>query len=134
MTLYTFTRILERLCRPVFYVEDKKPSYDRPPILEKIRSNNFTWSQLLTGFATKKDKTFSIKACGVYPRIQDLYETASLDALSATQAVVEYIDTAEEETALIAFEPDNVDKKPYTHLEIHPSLILGSHGKPGRFS
>ena len=117
-----------RLCRPVFYVEDDKPSYDRAPILEKIRSNNFTWSQLLTGFATKKDKTFSTKACSVYPRIQDLYETTSLDALSATQAVVEYIDTAEEETALIAFEPDNVDKKPYTHLEIHPSLILGVMG------
>ena len=35
---------------------------------------------------------------------------------------------AEDETALIAFFEDDLEKKPYTNIEIHPSLILGVMG------
>lgn len=40
---------------------------------------------------------------------------------------IEYIDTDEEETVLIAMNPENIDlnEKPYTHCEIHPSMIFG---------
>ena len=44
------------------------------------------------------------------------------------EGVIDYIDTAETEGALIAFPGDNLDKKPYTHMEIHPSLIFGVMG------
>jgi|TARA_B110000305_G_C19300321_1_gene568805 DNA-directed RNA polymerase II subunit RPB2 len=47
-----------------------------------------------------------------------------------TQGFVEFIDTEEEETIMVAMEPN--DLKPeesycntYTHCEIHPSMILG---------
>ena len=44
--------------------------------------------------------------------------------------LVEYIDVAEEETCMVAMEPDDLTSSTgysstYTHLEIHPSLILG---------
>ena len=64
----------------------------------------------------------------VYEKISDLYAENNLDALSASQCVVEYIDTAESESALIATDIDNLKFKPYTHVEIHPSLILGVMG------
>ncbi len=47
--------------------------------------------------------------------------------------VVEYIDTLEEETIMVAMTPDDLTPAPggaaycetYTHCEIHPSMILG---------
>jgi len=45
--------------------------------------------------------------------------------------VVEYIDTLEEETIMLAMTPDDLQEKgvsycsTYTHCEIHPSMILG---------
>ncbi len=45
--------------------------------------------------------------------------------------VVEYIDTLEEETVMIAMTPDDLVMKggsycsTYTHCEIHPAMILG---------
>uniref|UniRef100_A0A452TSD5 DNA-directed RNA polymerase subunit beta n=1 Tax=Ursus maritimus TaxID=29073 RepID=A0A452TSD5_URSMA len=45
--------------------------------------------------------------------------------------VVEYIDTLEEETVMLAMTPDDLQEKEvaycstYTHCEIHPSMILG---------
>ena len=45
--------------------------------------------------------------------------------------VVEYIDTLEEETVMIAMTPEDLMEKgqgycsTYTHCEIHPAMILG---------
>lgn len=46
--------------------------------------------------------------------------------------VVEYIDTLEEETVMIAMSPDDLKQEKeyaycttYTHCEIHPAMILG---------
>ena len=44
--------------------------------------------------------------------------------------MVEYIDTEEEETTMIAMEPKDLEESggyssTYTHCEIHPSMILG---------
>lgn len=46
------------------------------------------------------------------------------------EGIVEYIDTEEEETTMIAMEPKDLDAEEsysstYTHCEIHPSMILG---------
>jgi DNA-directed RNA polymerase II subunit RPB2 len=46
------------------------------------------------------------------------------------EGIVEYIDTEEEETTMIAMEPTDLDAEDsysstYTHCEIHPSMILG---------
>jgi DNA-directed RNA polymerase II subunit RPB2 len=118
-----------RLCRPVFYIQNNgKPSYDSPPITEKISTGNFSWTQLLTGFAEKKDKNFNYNSCNIYYKISDLYNTNNIDDLKQSQGIIEYIDAAEEEGSLIAFQGNDLSKKPYTHLEIHPSLMLGVMG------
>ena len=43
--------------------------------------------------------------------------------------MVEYIDTLEEETVMIAMTPDDLSGpvycSTYTHCEIHPAMILG---------
>ena len=47
------------------------------------------------------------------------------------RGVVEYIDTLEEETVMIAMTPEDLMEKgqgycsTYTHCEIHPAMILG---------
>ena len=117
-----------RMCRPVFYVDDDKPSYDKAAILEKITNNKFSWKQLIEGFSKKKSSESAVDPCKVYDKVSDLYETIKLSSLEESKAIIEYLDTAEEEAALISFSPDNLSEKPYTHLEIHPSLILGVMG------
>ena len=118
-----------RLSHPVYYINqsNKKVSIDNELILEKINTNTFTWNNLISGFA-KKLGDFNITACTVYLNIKDLYEATTLETLYTDQAVIEYIDTAESDVALICVDKDDLDKKPYTHMEIHPSLILGVMG------
>ena len=118
-----------RLCRPIFYIDKGKPSYDNEAITEKIQSNNFSWNELISGFAPKKDPNFSIESCKLYNKIDDLY-SGSPNSLKESQAIIEYIDTAEAEGALVAINSDknNLSMKPYTNIEIHPSLILGVMG------
>jgi DNA-directed RNA polymerase II subunit RPB2 len=46
------------------------------------------------------------------------------------EGIVEYIESEEEETTMIAMEPKDLDTEDsysstYTHCEIHPSMILG---------
>lgn len=44
------------------------------------------------------------------------------------EGLVEYVDTEEEETTMIAMEPKDLEESyitTYTHCEIHPSMILG---------
>ena len=51
-----------------------------------------------------------------------------IDSLIRSEAIIEYLDTSEEEGSLICIDEDNIDKLQYTHLEIHPSLIFGVMG------
>ena len=133
-TIYIYTDG-GRLCRPVFYVDQDSPSYDKKPVLEKIQTDSFTWQQLITGFAEKIDANFSIEKCYTYGKVNALYTADNIDMLTSTQAIIEYIDVSEEESSLIAHSSDqfsqelsNINHKKYTHIEIHPSLILGVMG------
>lgn len=116
-----------RLCRPIFYVENDRASFDKAEIREKLESGKYSWNQLVSGFAAKKDPLFDNKGCRIYS-LEELYDAPNVEALEPSQAIIEYIDTAEEEGALIAFIEDDLSKKPYTNIEIHPSLILGVMG------
>ena len=121
-----------RMCRPIFYMDKQTglPSYKRAAIEDKITKGNFSWSDLVTGFSEKRVRDFSARHCKVYPTVGELYSAPSLEALLPSQAVIEFMDTAEEESALIAVsEEARVSKKrPYTHVEVHPSLLLGVMG------
>ncbi len=116
-----------RLCRPIFYNDNNKASYNKDFIIEKIKKNDFSWEQLITGFAKKND-SFNYKNLCSYMKISDLYNTNNIDDLEETKAVIEYLDSAETETTLISFNSKDMEKKYYTHLEIHPSLLLGIMG------
>ena len=119
-----------RLCRPVFYYDDEtqRPSYASREAIETIKSGKFTWSQLTTGFAAKS--VSSLDPCRVY-RIHELYpgtSSGNFDALTASRAIIEYLDTNESESAFIAMFPRDVVPGKTTHIEIHPSLIFGVMG------
>ena len=131
-TIYMYTDG-GRLCRPIFYIKDDgQPSYANKPLLERLLENKFTWLELVTGFAKKKDKNFSLTANKVYNNIDDLYDATNLKELHSAAAVLDYLDTAESETALIASRVEQIprdnNQHKYTHLEIHQSLILGVMG------
>jgi DNA-directed RNA polymerase II subunit RPB2 len=73
--------------------------------------------------AIKKRHIYQLQ--GINPNEKQLTWTDLL-----MEGLVEYIDTEEEETTMIAMEPKDLDAEEtysstYTHCEIHPSMILG---------
>jgi DNA-directed RNA polymerase II subunit RPB2 len=124
-----------RLCRPIFYLENGKESFRREDVVSLLSSGKITWTQIVSGFKEKSVTDFSIKSNQMYD-LQELYKDLNTEnqevvykTLQKNKSVVDYIDTAEEETAYIAMYPEDVKKsKFYTHLEIDPSLILGVMG------
>ena len=117
------------MSHPVFYIDKEinKVSIDNAEILDLINQKKFNWIDLITGFNKKSDK-FNINNCETFLKVNDLYPGKKLEQLKDKQAVLEYIDSAEEDTALISISFDDLDKKPYSHVEIHPSLRLGVMG------
>ena len=136
-TLFVYTDA-GRICRPIFYTQPatskqmlkkiNKPSYANEAIIEKIQKNDFTWEQLITGFAKKKDPNFNLTAGRFYDTVADLYNVTDVKDLLASQALLDYLDTSETEGALIAMDYDIAQKGLYSHVEIHPSLMLGIMG------
>jgi DNA-directed RNA polymerase II subunit RPB2 len=123
-----------RLTRPIYYVEGKKPSFERRDVIEMIQSEKITWEQIVSGIKKKADIGFSIKTDIIYD-VKTLYPDIlneldkMYDELEKNRSVVDYVDTAEEEAALIAVNLEDLSKSRfYTHLEIDPSLILGVMG------
>jgi len=123
-----------RLTRPIYYIDDNKISYDRREIKELIDSGKISWEGIISGIMEKSDENFKTKNNKIY-ELTELYNDIGssrvtiLDKLEKFKSVVDYLDTSEEETALIATNVDDIKKsKWYTHLEIDPSLILGVLG------
>jgi len=115
-----------RLSRPLFYIDEKIPSYKKSEsILNKLLDRNFQWIDLISGF---NKKNYEITNCSLYQNVEDLYGVTEIDSLIRSEAIIEYLDTSEEEGSLICIDEDNIDKLQYTHLEIHPSLIFGVMG------
>ena len=121
-----------RLTRPIYYIQNEKPSFERKVVADALNSGKVTWMQIVAGFKTKKDENYSIKNNKIY-NVAELYGAGSSDELMqefmTNQALVDYVDTTEEESALIATYPDDLKKSRfYTHMEIDPSLMLGVMG------
>ena len=141
-----------RLTRPLYYIDkqgDKgskekrtesddsevhtlnKSSYNRSIVYESIDDGTITWEKIISGFMDKSDKNFHTKHNMLY-NVKELYKTIGDNAnmkLTKYKSVVDFLDTAEEETALIATKPDDLKiNEYYTHMEIDPSLILGVMG------
>ena len=144
-----------RLCRPIFYIDNYEASYKKSYIYDKLLSNEFNYSDLLIGFNEFSDKInienkeIFINKNQVFSDIFSLYNknqiseevnsvlvnnpnnilnnSKLLDKLLEKAGIIDYIDTAESESALISVNPEDI-KKYSTHLEIHPSLLLGIMG------
>jgi DNA-directed RNA polymerase II subunit RPB2 len=120
-----------RLSRPIYYIEKQKLSYERGSIKESFEKGTITWQEIVSGFMKKNDEKFNTKdnklyeLKSLYPDIGESSEEI-ISKLEKNEAVVDYVDTAEEEVSLIAIIPDDLKKsKYYTHMEIDPSLIFG---------
>ena len=83
---------------------------------------------MISGFTKKKKEVDDINICNIYDDVDSIYNVKTLETLLPNNAVIEYIDNSEEEGALIAMHSSKLPEKSYTHLEIHPSLILGIMG------
>ena len=108
-----------RLCRPIFYIDSEtgRPSYDNEIIREKL-DGDYKWEDLIVGF--NKD----ISGINVNECINDIDMEKPRN-----QGIIEYIDTSEAETLLIAIYDSDLEKNNrYTNIEIHPSLLLGVMG------
>ena len=118
-----------RITRPCFYVDNKIPSYFDKNITDKILNNELDWMSLVTGFNELKNKDYvkNITSNIVFKKVDDLYNIKSIEEVEKNKAIIEYLDTAESETLLIATSIENISNKT-TNLEIHPSFILGVMG------
>jgi DNA-directed RNA polymerase beta subunit len=123
-----------RLTRPVYYVDKNRMSFKRPEIVEGLESGKITWEQIISGLMNKSDEQYKSKNNKLY-ELKDLYHNIGSDKatilrnLEKSCAAVDYLDTSEEETALIANSLQDLKRsKWYTHLEIDSSLILGVMG------
>ena len=135
-----------RLCRPVYYIQEQIPSFRKKEVLNRILDENFSYNDLLIGFNNFKksetiidNKELFIKSNSIYSNINDLYSIPHkegesieskekiLDKLLEKSGIIEYIDTSETESSLIATCEEKINKFT-SHLEIHPSLLLGVMG------
>ena len=108
-----------RLTRPLFYIRNNKVSYDNSFVQDKME--DITWLECVLGFAEKKQH-IKTNNCKIFTP-EDLYDFGDdVEKLEENAAIVEYIDVQEEEGTLISKESINPLT---THVEIHPSLILG---------
>jgi DNA-directed RNA polymerase II subunit RPB2 len=120
-----------RLSRPIYYIDDAKLSYERGTIIDELNKGTITWESIISGFMPKSDHNYHTKNNKIYD-VSYLYPSLGssveevFSKLNKNKALLDYVDTAEEETAMIAMYPDDLKKnKYYTHMEIDPSLILG---------
>jgi DNA-directed RNA polymerase II subunit RPB2 len=125
-----------RICRPIFYkdMETEKFSFESEKIMKRLENDDITWNELITGFNRKKDKNFKVNMDKIY-ELHEVYEgidsesnPAKLKRFLEEKAIIDYIDTNESESSLIALNDEDIEKnkaKKFTHKEIHESLIFG---------
>ena len=113
-----------RLIRPIFYItqetveeedEDEKAKQIivRVPSYTKLTETEYTWTRLITG-SDNLDKLHSY--------------TFTDKITSDNLAILDYMDVSEEANAYISTDGKDIDKTLHTHIELHPSLMLGVMG------
>jgi DNA-directed RNA polymerase II subunit RPB2 len=123
-----------RLLRPIFYKDYKgKLSFDRPNVLELLEQNKISWVNIVSGLADKTNIDKNISNSNNVYSFQEIYKETQpdkiIDFLYTNSSLIQYIDTSEEESSLIAYNMEQIVKnKLYTNLEIHGSLIFGVMG------
>jgi hypothetical protein len=108
-------------------------SYSNGKTKEIIESREYTWQQAVSGFEPKRDENFAVRnnilydTNILYPGFNSLADL--LDMFEQKKGIIDYIDTSEEESALIATTLDQIkSNKFFTNVEIDPSLMFGVMG------
>lgn len=131
-----------RFTRPIFYKDDISGKWAfllSKSIEDKIKTGDFSWEELVTGFNDKqadiRDKyhinDVVIRTLSeLYPGVGEDNNPAKFERFLKNKSVVEYIDPNETEHTLIAQNwkdwENNADKHArYTHMEIHHSFLFG---------
>ena len=88
---------------------------------------------MISGFEKKNDEYFNVRnnilydVNKLYPGYNSLEQI--LELFEKNRAIIDYLDTSEEESSLIATVPSDLKlNKYYTHCEIDPSVIFGVMG------
>ena len=95
------------------------PSWDKDIFNEKIMNGSIKWNELIKGFGNKKN--ILEDDCNIS------INKNTVESLIRNASVLEYIDTSEAETMILAhssLKPEDYISNRVTHMEIHPSLIL----------
>jgi DNA-directed RNA polymerase II subunit RPB2 len=119
-----------RLCRPLLYYDtiDMRYAFERKEILASLQSDNFSWKSLVVGMNAKIALEYKLDSPIIYtPMMLYGVETILDIQRGKIPSIIEYVDTAEEESLLITLSY-NARDKPYTHIEIHPSILYGFMG------
>ena len=129
--IYIFTDS-GRLCRPIFYVTNKIPSFIGKE--DYINNNDYNFYNLLIGINEFNKVSNNIDNLNklinlnlFYNNSNDLYKSKNINKLLENCGIIEYIDTSESENCLIINDIDEITNLT-THLEIHASLLLGIMG------
>lgn len=151
-----------RLTRPIYYIMKSNTALysiplkttnmiSHPSYKNYKKRGNIKWQNIITGFKEKGEK-YKYTDDIVY-NLQDLYpdlteySQAGIEGIEYifknlidNAAVIDYVDTAEENSALIALNSSEYSgsisastnksliAKYYTHIEIEPSIMLGVMG------
>jgi len=109
-----------RLCRPVAIVEDNKSLISSDHI-KKAKEDKIQWESLVSGNTNTDFNKYDCK----YKKPKENMET-----LKKNRGVIEYLDVDEINGTMLANEPSDLSNENvnYTHIELHPSLILGTLG------
>ena len=112
-----------RCCRPLYIMDGGGLRISKKEC-QLIQKNQYNWLNLIIG---------NLNSCSLDSEsINSDIDSASLDV---KEGVIEYIDTEESETRLIAMNASDLKKKhKFSHCEIHPCLILGVLGSMIPFS
>jgi DNA-directed RNA polymerase II subunit RPB2 len=109
-----------RSCHPMIIIKDNKLAIKQKHI-DGILNGTIKWQELIGGIGKKWDQYDN-----------KYYRTTKSDIeLEATGGVIEFIDTEESNTLLIAMKQSDLTTNhnvTFTHCEIHPSIIFGIMG------
>ena len=119
-----------RCCRPLYIVENDTLLINKLHF-ENINKKIINWDKLLSGFKEKKTKFNYYNSDVLCPENENFNMENLIEDLKFNSGLIEFLDVDEANTKLISSTYNNLleDKvNNYTHLEIHPSIIMGFIG------
>ena len=116
-------------------------SVGKQSLIKLLSEEKVSWNKVVAGFGEKKVDDFNFKNNKIY-YLDELYDVGGKSNAESTttskttneklyknQSLVDYVDTSEEETMLIATKEEQLTANSYyTNIEIDSSLILGVMG------